>query len=271
MSKNSNQFCNNCGKQGHLYAQCKKPITSSGVIAFRKSKKIDGKYQYLIICRKDSLGFIDFLRGKYPLYDKDYILNLINEMTITEKQQLLTLEFKILWKHLWGDMVGLQYRGEEKGAYEKFTQIKRGIQITGDSSYHLESLINESTTKWETPEWGFPKGRRNYQENDITCGLREFEEETGYSKKSIQVIKNIEPYEEIFVGSNLKSYKHIYFVGYMKNQSQPKINFQTSEVSQLKWLHIDECLEKIRDYNLEKKDIIKNVNKILETYRLISS
>ena len=25
-------FCNNCGKQGHLYHQCKRPITSIGIV-----------------------------------------------------------------------------------------------------------------------------------------------------------------------------------------------------------------------------------------------
>ena len=46
-----------------------------------------------MICRKDSLGYIDFLRGKYPLYNKDYILTLINEMTNKEKRNLLITEF----------------------------------------------------------------------------------------------------------------------------------------------------------------------------------
>ena len=30
-------FCNNCGKIGHLFHQCKIPITSIGIIAFRKA------------------------------------------------------------------------------------------------------------------------------------------------------------------------------------------------------------------------------------------
>ena len=37
MLKNNYTFCNNCGKNGHLYHQCKLPITSVGVIAFRLS------------------------------------------------------------------------------------------------------------------------------------------------------------------------------------------------------------------------------------------
>ena len=78
------KFCNNCGKQGHIFNQCKRPITSSGIIAFRKRKNTN-KMEYLMICRKDSLGYIDFLRGKYPLYNKQYILTLINEMTLQKK------------------------------------------------------------------------------------------------------------------------------------------------------------------------------------------
>ena len=81
-------YCNNCGKNGHVFNQCKRPITSSGIIAFRKRINTE-EIEYLMICRKDSLGYIDFLRGKYPLYDKEYILTLINEMTLYEKQELL--------------------------------------------------------------------------------------------------------------------------------------------------------------------------------------
>ena len=59
-------FCNNCGKQGHLYHHCKRPIMSLGIIAFRK---VNGQRQFLMICRKNSLGFVDFMRGKYKLHN----------------------------------------------------------------------------------------------------------------------------------------------------------------------------------------------------------
>ena len=45
------------------------------------------------------------------------------------------------------------------------------------------TLVKESQTNWLTPEWGFPKGRRNYQETDITCAYREFNEETGFYER----------------------------------------------------------------------------------------
>ena len=41
------------------------------------------------------------------------------------------------------------------------------------------------------------------------------------------------------------------------------------EVSDLKWLTLDECLKMIRPYNLEKKEVIKNIDNVLHKYRLI--
>ena len=34
----SNQFCNNCINQGHLFNQCRTPITSVGIVSFIKEK-----------------------------------------------------------------------------------------------------------------------------------------------------------------------------------------------------------------------------------------
>jgi 8-oxo-dGTP pyrophosphatase MutT (NUDIX family) len=129
-------------------------------------------------------------------------------------------------------------------------------------------LINNCTTTWEETEWEFPKGRRNYQEKDLDCALREFEEETGLSKTEIKVIGNIIPFEEIFLGSNHKSYKHKYFLAYTEKTTDDLTNYQQTEVSKLDWKTLDECLESIRPYNLEKKQLIININKILQEYRL---
>ena len=254
-------FCNNCGKQGHLFHRCKKPISSIGIIAFRKSKRYDKKLEYLMICRKDSLGYVDFMRGKYPLHSEFYIQNIIDEMTNDEKKDLMKHDFKTLWTNLWGNFVGCQYRGEEKISSEKFQKMKLGGSLL--------DLINNSKTNWETPEWGFPKGRRNYQENDLACALREFQEETGYIKDQLDIIHNLMPFEEIFTGSNMKSYKHKYFVAYMEPDKKSINNFQLSEVSKIGWFTLEESLEMIRPYNLEKRQVIKKIDNVLHKYRLV--
>lgn len=265
MNKSHTYFCNNCGKNGHSYNQCSKPITSLGVISFNK---INNTLKYLLICRKDSLGYVEFLRGKYPLYNIDYIQNIINEMTVIEKSKLMIKEFDELWKELWGDFFGDQYRAEEKNAKEKFNLLKEGIHLFNDTFFNLKSLIENSSTNWTEPEWGFPKGRRNFNENDLQCALREFSEETGYPKSQISVLKNVIPFDEIFTGSNFKSYKHRYFLAH-STYSNTQV-YQKSEVSKLKWVTLNEAIRYIRPYNLERIELIKNIDKVLHKYSLIS-
>ena len=48
-------------------------------------------------------------------------------------------------------------------------------------------------------------------------------------------------------------------------------NFQKSEVSKIEWKTLDECIECIRPYNNEKKDIIKDVNYLLNDKNVIFS
>ena len=261
---NTTIFCNNCGNKGHLCYQCRQPITSVGIIVFRKNEK--GLHEYLMIRRKDSIGYVEFLRGKYNIYSKIYLMNIISEMTMEEKQRLLDNDFDTLWHQLWGDDINSQYRGEEKISRDKFELLKTGILINSNE-YSLESLIKESNTKWSETEWGFPKGRHNNQEKDLLCALREFEEETGYSRENINIVQNILPLEEIFTGSNYKSYKHKYFIAFMEGSYNSSL-FQFTEVSKMEWKTYDDAMNIIRPYNLEKKNILTRVENILNRYKL---
>ena len=227
-----------------------------GIIAF--SMDMSRGVQYLMIRRKDTLGFMDFMRGKYSLYNKEYILNLLNEMTLSEKRDILEKEFPVLWKQLWGNQSG-HYKGEEETSREKFYALRAGIM--NDVEYSLSSLIGESDTKWTEAEWGFPKGRRNSYEKDLDCALREFVEETGYDVGHI--VENIQPYEEIFMGSNHRCYKHKYYLMYIPLKIV-EAGFDKSEVSKIEWKTYEECLASIRPYNLEKIRIIQDIHKSLE-------
>ena len=147
--------------------------------------------------------------------------------------------------------------------------IKTGVSINNET-VTLKDIVNNSTTEWVETEWEFPKGRRNFKEKDLDCALREFEEETGISRNKISIVENILPFEEIFIGTNHKSYKHKYFLAYMNDLNEDLDNFQVTEVSKIEWKTYSKCLESIRPYNLEKKKLITNINKVLEEYRLYS-
>jgi len=266
-------LCNNCGKQGHSFHQCKLPIISYGIILCRPSSN---GVQFLMIRRKDSFGYIDFIRGKYSPYNIEQLQHTINEMSISEKKQIISEPYSKLWSNMWGASEN-QFRGEEAISAKKFELITNGIYIN-DIKYTLRDLVEKSDTDWKETEWEFPKGRRNPHERDLDCGLREFEEETGYPQNSIFILENILPFEEIFIGSNHKSYKHKYFLAYMnecKNQEEDDAvnlqKYQKTEVSKLAWKTFDECLKCIRPYNLEKKKILTNINNLLQQYKLYYS
>jgi len=266
MSKNN--LCNNCGKQGHQFHQCKLPITSYGIILFRSSEK---GIQYLMLRRKNTFGFIDFMRGKYVHNNIEHLQSIFDEMSILEKEIIKHNNFDTLWRMMWGiqDCIGIQYKSEDISSQKKFEVLKNGIQVGEETEiFNLDTLINNSMTSWKETEWEFPKGRRNYQEKDLDCAIREFEEETGFLKKDIKIIENLMPIEEIFIGSNHKSYKHKYFLAYTEHINNNLDKYQETEVSKLEWKTLEECLECIRPYNLEKKNMIININKVLEEYRL---
>lgn len=224
---NANKYCNNCGKTGHLLHECVLPIISIGTILFRIKNNV---VEYLMIRRKETFGYCDYLKNKSKNYSGAFLKNVIDEMTLREKQ---------LVKAKCNDPL-------------------------------IEQLLDNSETTWTEPEWGFPKGRRNNNEKDLDCGLREFREETGVELRNIQLIENINPYEELFIGSNLKSYKQKYYLAYTHEDLDKLEKYQKSEVSKIGWYNIDECEQLIRTYNVEKLNMIKNIDKTIKMYHLVN-
>ena len=78
---------------------------------------------------------------------------------------------------------------------------------------------------------------------------------------------SIEPIEELFSGTNNIRYKHIYYIAKSTkniNLCINKDNFnQVTEISNIRWFSYDDSLKVIRDYNQEKKDVLKIINGLL--------
>lgn len=285
-SKYRNIYCVNCGEKGHVVKDCFGPITSFGIIAFKMvrnkqdeiydknirlqeilnnvqiNKRDDyPKAKFLMIQRKDTMGFTDFVRGKYP-DDKggieDVLPIFLNEMTQQEKYNLLTKDFNEIWKSLWVNHDSKCFKNEYDYAYKKFQKL------------NIPELIKKSDSSFNFQEFGFPKGRRNMKETNIACAEREFFEETGYDKNCYDFIKNYSTIHEEFTGTNNVRYRHIYYLVKMKDDVPPpridyKNKIQTGEVQNIGWLEYDECMAVIRPYDIAKKNVIKKVyNDLLE-------
>jgi hypothetical protein len=54
----------------------------------------------------------------------------------------------------------------------------------------------------------------------------------------------------------------------MESNNTPFLSYQQSEVSKMEWKTYEQCMLSIRDYNLEKKDTLTRVDKLLNNYKL---
>ena len=214
----------------------------------------------LLVQRRNTIGLIEFIRGKYEINNPNYIIKLFNMMTFDEKRMFREYNSFDMLRTIIGLKREFHYRGEYNEAKLKFNTLRddaRGNQI------HI--LLDKSYTKWNSPEWGVPKGRRNNKEYDIECAIREFVEETGIKYKNINVYRNIKPLEEIYKGVNGVVYKHTYFIADIKDTSEGHENiiyiekggFLNSEVSNVKCFNLTECQKIIRPYYLSKLNVIK--------------
>lgn len=264
-------YCNNCGNHGHIYRDCRHPILSYGIVLYHKEEP-SNKYRIIMVERKDSLAYIEFIRGRYknPL-NYDYIQLLITRMTIDEKEKLLKYDFDHLWNELWIhiDTINNRIKKEYQKSKIIFQKLKVGVR-KDQKIYTLESIIQESKGEYKINEWEIPKGRRKGYENNKDCAIREFSEETNITNDSYKLINNIIPLVEEYKGINGVRYKHIYYIGKIDKLVDLKINMenkdQYTEIKDIQWLSEEECYQKIRDYDLKKKEIIQKVFHFLHTH-----
>ena len=182
-------------------------------------------------------------------------------MTIGEVDRINNHTFDELWNMLWLNKNIKQYQTEYEISKKKFLNLKES------KYFSFSKLLEVSKIQYIEKEWGFPKGRRNLKETDYDCALREFEEETNYQEEDYSILRNIKPVEEIFYGSNNIKYKHIYYIAKSVRTKElgvdPNNYFQFTEVSNIAWFTLQESLEIIRPYNVEKKAVLSKVNKLL--------
>jgi len=253
-------FCGNCGKSGHTYKKCSEAIISVGIILFNTievNNYLDIKF--LLVRRKDSIGYIEFLRGKYNENDENYLSKIFDIMSVEERDRILSSNFEQLLDKFIINKNNRQYRYEYLESKEKFNRLNQ--------SGKLRELIDKCENHWTEPEWGFPKGRRHLKENDYECACREFEEETGFTQEDYLLLQNVKSLEECFLGTNKIRYKHIYFLGKSCSQKLPNINknnkIQIAEIGNIGWFTFQEALKKLRPYHKEKINILKKAYSII--------
>lgn len=286
---NKKLYCVNCGKCGHNLKECTEPVYSYGIICMKiddnilnspfeienylinKIINIDefnfsnlsnlskfdyykNKIKFLLIQRKHSFSYVEFIRGKYDEKNFENIKTLLTLMALNEIESIINnTNFNILWNNLWQKTSKSKiYQKEFEISQKKFEYIKK--------NYDLPGLINYNKI-YLTPEWGFPKGRRDKNEKNIDCAIREFEEETGINQDKYILLNRLNTIEEAVFGTNNTLYKLVYYFGLSFEEYKLEINneHQKYEIGDMKWLTYEELLSKFREYEDEKIMMIHKV------------
>lgn len=234
-----------------------KPITSYGIILYTYEK--NKHLKYLVCQRRDSISYIQFLQD---LIDDNNMLKYINLMSKEEKERCLEYYYKndahSIWKDLWINNNSKIYKNEYKRCTETFIK---------NMEKYLDYFKDETIGQKEN-SWCFPKGRMNYNETEIECALREFEEETGISSDKISINTNIN-FEEIYIGSNNLLYKTIYYTAYIPYipikiykyyPTNIRKKFISPEFYDIEWLDYQSAIEKL---NGSKKSVLEKINKFI--------
>ncbi|AYV85387.1 MAG: NUDIX hydrolase [Satyrvirus sp.] len=238
------------------------------------------KILFMMVSRKFSLGFIEFIRGKYSVDDTKGIINLFEQMYDDEIKYIHRNQYdNILYYFLnrnnepkevvLNRIYESRYSNEYCEAKIKFNML---LNTSDDDNnnvpWNLHFYTKNIKPKWKKPEWGFPKGRRDkHTEENLSCACREFEEETGYKKSEYFVLNKIEPIEERLVGTNGVSYKHIYYLSINNsNKDFSTADYDIYEIGEIKWFTYDEAMNYIRPYHVEKKKILTRVYLFILNY-----
>ena len=176
--------------------------------------------------------------------------NIIEILTKQEVNILLTREYDDIWKYMWNRTI-------DTTSKELFLKNKDIIF----------KLLKKKKDYWLETEWEFPKGRKNYQEKDIDCAIREFSEETGITSNKVKIVNNVTQLEEMYIGTNLNYYKHKYFLGYINYSDIDLSHFQKQEVKNVKLFNYTKALNHIRHYHESKKECLKQANYIIKNLK----
>jgi len=262
-------------------------------------ERVKNKLKLLMIRRKNTVGYIEFVRGRYNELNNDSILFLLNQMTHEEINYLKSNTFEDIWNKLWnGKFIEIsknevlhnsitsnvntdnldsheiniinetnesnKISSKDKHIYVK-VHMKEYISSNEKFSYILQNNIFDLLEPklhilYEQPEWGFPKGRRNIHEKNIDCAVREFEEETGINGSNIEIMDRIYPLNETLIGTNNLNYKHLYYLSIGKLEDiNLDLPSQKIEIGGIGWFSYEEARNMIRPYHINRLRILDEI------------
>ena len=245
--------------------------TSYGVALCKYNMEKNKQLEILMIKKRYTYSYFIFIFGRYKKYNNKHLQYLFNHMTYAEKLDILSLDFSKMWYRMW--LCTPENNYTIYSIYNKSTIPTKNIKtyfrkknkfnsiFLRDNGKRLKRLIQSSDNV--VSPWEIPKGSANKSESDITCAIREFEEETIINTSDYTILHNVKP----IISSHKDSktvYKTVHYVAYLNNDSKwtPRYIFEPSqinEIEQVKWISVNEIT--FLNMNIREKKRLINICK----------
>ncbi len=262
-------FCYNCHTFTHLSRECTESVDSYGVICYHTDQT--GDIRYLIVERRFSFAYVDFIRGKYDIFDYVYLQKLFNRMTLLERCLILNSSFHRLWEKLW--INNSKYRKSLSKLFyyssAKFYILRNGfVEANTNRRFKTLLFIDNCSVNYKSSEWYFPKGRRKVGETGEKAAIREFTEETNVLQENIEMLK-IDPLEEKHISIDDRTYLSIFYIAKYIPDDTRVFTFgrneqQDNEIGCVEWVNKSEFLNRLRPYENGKRSFFEKTSELIK-------
>jgi 8-oxo-dGTP pyrophosphatase MutT (NUDIX family) len=209
---------------------CLRPRT---LVNRRQQCAVGQTWDILLVQKRYTYAFNQFAFGDWPggkaAIIGPAIKRLLNEMTIEEKIDILSMSFDRIWYRIWLR----DYRPKNYlVAKHKFETY-----LMADGGAHLRQWLAESTHAERV--WEIPKGRQLRNEARINAAVREFHEETQVPKLFYRLVMG-RTWRESTTDEGI-TYVSSYYVALATKDFEPKVvicNNQVNEISDIKWFSL---------------------------------
>ena len=255
---------------------------SYGIALCRYNENKNNRVEILLIKKRYSYQFFSFVMGHYKKSDTQFIKYLLNNMSYSEKIDIISMQFHQMWYRIWLDNPVVDYNiGDLYNQYidinspysnpnmkktfnEKRLRFENNFSKDGDK--RLRALVQDSSNAEVL--WEIPKGNKKGDESNLDCAIREFREETSINDNKYRVLYDVKPIVDSYIDNGV-NYKTVYYIASLNKdvaEFNPYIDLkkfdQLIEIDHIKWV----ALAEIEFFNLSPLFH----NRLIKLFKIIS-
>lgn len=266
-------------------------------------KFIKGILYVLMVKKKYTYSFFEFVFCKYPRFDRYKLEKLFDGMTFQEKTDILEMDFDKLWckivlnipddpkslskktklKRTIGrqfinefeidstsDIQALDLTPKEKEYQTYIAKKQRFLDLIDDGGRRLKEIINHS--KSSDAIWEVPKGRPELNEKPLDVAIREFNEETAGTIENFRVLYDLPTIKINYVNADCL-YNNEYYIAIANDDWIPQFQYNcyenNREVEEIRFISVDEVKFLNKGQHTFKRmiNLVSSISKLIKIHK----